>query len=452
MRVRSPLNRPLVCFALLFAGLPRSLAQTAALPAGITDSTAVASASATVPAGDALADAEAKFDAQDYSAALPLLNALLAAHPGDARALFDRGYVESAQGHTAAAEADYRKAMAADPTQFEAHLALGLLLAPTNPGKAATELQAATHLEPRPPNPAAQAQASRTLARLLSKTDPEAARQALLAALKLSPETTGDTLLTAEIAEAAGDLETAEEAYRGVLATAPAAANSDVALEATTGLAHLLIVQKKDAEAELLLRKALTGNAADPVLNSQLANVLVREEKTEDAQAVLENLHAALPDDRNVAQTLADLYTQNGQAAKADPLYVQLLTSAGAPPDAALLAARGDNLVRQHRFADAVIVLKQAAALDPQNGNAWSSLAFAASESHPPQLTLESLAMRSKVMTETPGTYFLAATAWDTLHQTKRAVEMYQQFLAVAGGKFPDEEWEAKHRLITLTR
>jgi hypothetical protein len=29
---------------------------------------------------------------------------------------------------------------------------------------------------------------------------------------------------------------------------------------------------------------------------------------------------------------------------------------------------------------------------------------------------------------------------------------MYKQFLAVAGGRFPDEEWQAKHRLVTLSR
>jgi hypothetical protein len=55
-------------------------------------------------------------------------------------------------------------------------------------------------------------------------------------------------------------------------------------------------------------------------------------------------------------------------------------------------------------------------------------------------------------MSDTPATYFLAATAYDSLHLTKRAVEMYKQFLAVAGGKFPDEEWEAKHRLTALDR
>ena len=32
----------------------------------------------------------------------------------------------------------------------------------------------------------------------------------------------------------------------------------------------------------------------------------------------------------------------------------------------------------------------------------------------------------------------------------KLAVDLYKQFLSVANGKFPDEEWEARHRLIAL--
>jgi hypothetical protein len=45
---------------------------------------------------------------------------------------------------------------------------------------------------------------------------------------------------------------------------------------------------------------------------------------------------------------------------------------------------------------------------------------------------------------------FLEATAHDKLHQFKQATDLYKQFLSVANGNFPDEEWEARHRLIAL--
>ena len=49
-----------------------------------------------------------------------------------------------------------------------------------------------------------------------------------------------------------------------------------------------------------------------------------------------------------------------------------------------------------------------------------------------------------------PWRLFLAATAHDKLHEVKLASDLYKQFLSVANGRFPDEEWEARHRLITL--
>ena len=134
--------------------------------------------------------AEAKIDQRDFEAARPLLQKYLSQNPGDARALFDLGYVEDAGGHEDAAAADYRKAIAADPKQFEARLALGLLLAhQAKFDQAREQLQQATLLSPDPPNPAAQAEAFRTLAELDRSSDPPAARDALVAALKLSPET-----------------------------------------------------------------------------------------------------------------------------------------------------------------------------------------------------------------------------------------------------------------------
>ncbi len=136
--------------------------------------------------------AESKIEQRDFEGARPLLEKYLRQHPADARALFDLGYVEDAGSHEDAAAADYRKAIAADPKQFEARLALGLLLA--HQGKydqAREQMQQATLLTPDPPNPAAQAEAFRTLAELDRSSDPPAARDALVAALRLSPETPG---------------------------------------------------------------------------------------------------------------------------------------------------------------------------------------------------------------------------------------------------------------------
>ena len=65
-------------------------------------------------------------------------------------------------------------------------------------------------------------------------------------------------------------------------------------------------------------------------------------------------------------------------------------------------------------------------------------------------MTLQALALRATLLPQSPSTLFLAAIAHDKLHQVKLASDLYKQFLSVANGKFPDEEWEARHRLITL--
>ncbi len=109
---------------------------------------------AATPAPPQREAAESKIEQKDFEGARPLLVQYLSQNPGDARALFDLGYVEDAANHQDAAAADYRKAIAADPKQFEASMALGLLLA--HQGKyeeARVQVQQATLLTPEPAKP-----------------------------------------------------------------------------------------------------------------------------------------------------------------------------------------------------------------------------------------------------------------------------------------------------------
>jgi tetratricopeptide (TPR) repeat protein len=393
--------------------------------------------------------AETKLAAGDYAGAQAMLQPYLSVHTQDARGWFDLGYAQDATGNDTGAETSYRTAIASNPHQFEAHVALGLLLAKQgHAAQAIPLLSTAEKLNPNPPDPAAQAQANRALARLLLPTDPDAASAALLDALKQSPETADDSLLAGEIATKDGNTDAAADAYGRVIAQTPE--GSPQQAQATAGLAHLLIAARRYPEAESVLRKGIAANPTNTAMQAQLADVLNQEGKPKEAIAALETLHTAQPDDSAVTNMLADLYTQTGDVARAQPLYAQLLQKS--PHDPSLLAADGDALVRAGRFTEAVSVLQEATLLDPKNGNAASSLAFAATQTHQPELVLQALAMRSKVMSETPATYFLAATAYDTLHQTGQAAAMYRQFLSVAGDGFPNEIWQARHRLIALKK
>jgi tetratricopeptide (TPR) repeat protein len=396
------------------------------------------------PVSAEVADAEAAIVKSDWKAAEAKLGLWLAAHPTDARALFDAGYVADAQNLLDDAVALYKRAVEANPQSFEAHAELGLLLARQNKfADARPQLVTATQLDPGDAGAAAKARAWRAMAEIDRAIDPAKASEDLLEALKLSPETPADTLLAASLAEQTGQYDAAEQAYRRILAGDPKSA------PANAGLAHLLIAHKQYPEAETFLRTALAQSPADPALTAQLATVLAAQDKAE-ALPLLQKLHDAHPKDAAITRMLAEVLAEAGDAVGSDHLYVALL--AASPQDPALLVAHGQNLIRQLKYAEAFAAFDKATRLDPSNTDGWSGLAFAASKTNQPLITIQALTMRAKSLPELPSTYFLWATAYDALHQKANAATYYHHFLTASAGKFPDQEWQARQRLLVLEK
>jgi predicted Zn-dependent protease len=390
-----------------------------------------------------VAAAEAAIVKSDWKTAEKTLAGYLVGHPDDARALFDAGYAADAQSQLDQAGAYYERAVKADPKSFEAQLSLGLLLA--RQGKmdeARPALEAATQLDAGGAGPLAKARAWRALAQIDKTQDPSAASSDLLEALKLSPETSRDTLLAAELAEAADQPDAAEAAYRRVLA------KDDKNTEAEAGLAHVLMAKNQYAEAETVVRKALEQSPDDPALTAELARALAAQNKGE-ALPLLQKLHEAHPADDNITRMLADVTAEAGEAA-ADKLYVQLL--AAKPNDAALLIAHGQNLSRQLKYTEAYQVFTRATNLAPSDPDGWSGLAFAAYKLGRTSITLHALTIRSKYVPDNASTYFLWATSYDMLHDRQAAITYYHRFLEAAAGKFPDQEWQARQRLQVLEK
>ena len=421
-----------------------AVGQQSSSSSGAPPSSSSASAATAQPVPDELAAAEAAIAKSDWNAAEAKLDPYLAAHPADARALFDAGYVADAQNRLDDAAALYRRAIAADPKSFEAHISLGLLLARQNKfAEARPELIAATTLDPGLADPTLKARAWRALARIDRDSDPAAASNDLLEALKLTPETPSDTLLAAELAEKTGRYDAAAAAYRRVLDKDPQSA------PASAGLAHLLIQSKRYPEAETLLRAALAKNPDDPTLTAQLATVLANQDKAE-ALPLLQELHAAHPDDPTITRMLAAVLAVAGDFAGSDQLYLHLL--AATPEDPNLLVAHGQNLVHQAQLDKAYAVFDKATQIDPANVDGWSGLAFTASRTGHPDVTLHALTMRSRYAPENASTLWLWATSYDSLHQKIQAATYYHRFLDAAAGKFPNQEWQARQRLLILER
>ena len=389
-------------------------------------------------------EAESLIAQSNWKDAETKLAAWLVDHPTDAHALFDAGYAADAQNHLDDAAAYYRRSIAVDNSSLEAHLSLGLLLARQNKSTdARTELTTATTLDAGEQTSTLKARAWRALARIDETDNPTTASDDLIQALKLSPETPEDTALAADLADRAGEFDAAEAAYRRLLAKDPTSPT------ANAGLAHVLVQQKKLPEAETLLRAALEKSPDDPVITAQLATVLAAQDKAE-AIPLLQKLHDAHPSDAAISRMLADVLAESGDAAASDQIYIALLTAS--PNDPALLIDHGQNLIRQLHFAEAFQVFSKATELAPSNPDGWSGLAFAASKTNRPSVTIHALETRAQFMPENPSTYFLRATSYDTLHDRTQAVSWYHRFLQASQGKFPDQEWQAKQRLALLEK
>ena len=393
-------------------------------------------------------EANAALESHDFQRALKLLTPLAAANPKDARILYDLGSAQDALDQNTPAEQSYRAAIAGDPAFLEPRLALGLLLARAGHlPEARTEFLAATALPTG--DPLLKARAYRALARIDQQSRPAEARDELLAALKLSPETVEDTLLSAELASSsANGAPAAEAAYRRLLAAQP----NDPA--ATAALAHLLVGQTRAGEAETLLNAALAAHPNDPALTAQLVSVYATEGKPGQALPLVEAVNAANPQDAATAHLLANLYIQAGDDAHAEPLLAAL--SAQSPNDAMLADDHARTLIHLKRYAEAEVILARAVS-DPSRfptpadlGNAAGDLAFAASQNDDPATSLRALELRGTVLPTSAPVLFLTAIAHDKLHHVKLAQQAYKQFLAASNGSNPDQEFEARHRLAAL--
>ena len=445
-------TRLLAAFVFI-AALSRSQAQQ--LPAGTSSPDAAAHASAARDEATAgrIHAAEAALERQDYAAAEKILSALAASRPPhapDAQVLYDLGFAQEGTGNDSAAARSYAAALAADPKQAESNVALGLLDARQGQAEDAHRLLlAASSLESAAP--ALRARALRALAALDGPAHPDGAREELLAAIKLTGETPQDLRLTADLAAQSEDWSDAEAAYGRILATIP----GDPA--AAAGLGHVLQREGKLAEADALLTPAAAQHGDDAPLIAQLASVQATEGKTKDAIASVEQLRKLSPAataDPSTGRLLARLYATDGDYPQAEALYTKLL--AASPQDPALLDALGGVQVKEGQFAAAETTLTKAVDLrsafaNPGDwGEAAGHLAFAASNNNDPRTTLRALAARATVLPNSPASLFLEATAHDSLHQVKEAERAYRAFLAVADGKFPDEEFQARHRLVAL--
>jgi len=397
-----------------------------------------------------IVQAEDAIAKNDFTSAETLLRKALATDPTNKeawsyQAWFDLGFVLNRLDRTDESIAAYRKSVAAKPDVFESNLNLGLMLARSRNLEAEPFLRAATTLKPTAHTDEGHARAWLALAHLLEATKPQDALLAYSKASELTPNDPEPHLSAGLLHERQKEFSDAESEYKQVLKLDPHST------EAVIGLTNIYMKSARLADAEPLLRQLAIQRPNDAAIHLQLGRVLVAQDKQEKKDEGTAEIQAALklsPADSDAQRELADLLVQSKKFSDAEKLYRDLLSVH--PNDAEIHGQLGEVFLKEHKFPEAQQEFITTIKLKPDFGAAYGSLAVAANENQNYALTIKALDVRDKLQPEVAMSFFLRATALDHLQDYKTAAVYYQRFLDAAGGKYPNEEWKARHRLVWI--
>ena len=390
-----------------------------------------------------IAQAENAIQKNDFGAAETLLKKALDRDSKNYQAWFDLGFVLNRLGRAEDSIHAYRQSVAAKPDVFESNLNLGLMLARSNNPEAERFLLAATTLKPTDHTEEGQARAWIALGHLLENSKAEDALVAYQKASALTPKDPEPHLSAALLRERQKDFPGAETEYKQVLALDPRST------EAVIGMTNLYMKSSRIGDAEPLLRRLAAERPDDAGIHLQLGRVLAAQGKKDGAIPEIQTALKLSPNDSEAQRDLADLYASTGKNDLAEAAYRTLATAY--PNDAGLHRGLGQALLRQKKFAEAQQELLSAVRMKRDSPDVYVDLAFAASENKNYELTVRALNGRATLAADMPVVcFFLRASAYDHLGDHKAAAVDYHRFLDSANGKYPDQEWQARHRLIAI--
>jgi len=390
------------------------------------------------PLNDLLDEARKDIDAQKYQAAIELLQKFLAEKNDFAYAHFQLGYAYTALGRSKEARPEYEKALQLDPKMAEAALNMGILLLNEEPAAAIGPLQKAVELLPAQSRP-------RTLLGLAYEKngDFKNAASAYEEALALDPKDGETSMHLANLYLQQNRGAEAESKFRAVLAKAP---ESRAGL---LGLAQSIEAEKKP-EAVEAYQNYLKVEPEDAAARGRLVHLLIANEKFDDALAEMEKAQKGGQPSLESLKLRADILI--GQKKWDEAIVVLKQAETLAPQDALLRGGLGRTYMQQRDFVNAEKELKTAIGLDGKNLTYWKDLTttYYLAGNYPATLTL--LDEVAKKEAATPGELFVRALCYDKLQQIKPALEAYQKFLEADQNRNPDQVWQAQQRIIVLKK
>jgi tetratricopeptide (TPR) repeat protein len=390
------------------------------------------------PLNDLLDEAQHDIDANQFEAALTALQKFLAEKPDIAWAHFQLAYAYTALKRTDEARGEYERAATLDPKMSEAFLNLGILLTEKDPAAAVVPLRRAVDLLP------AQSRPRFLLGHALERSgDIPGAVDCYEAALRLDPRDVETIIHLGNLYIGLKRYPDAETKFRAGLELQPKSP------QALLGLAEALDAQKKP-EAAAAFRDYLAVQPDAPGAQSRVIHLLLEQKQYEAALTELDRADAGKSPTLDSLRSRADI--QIGQKKWDDAIITLRKAIKLAPNDAELRGGLGRVFMQKRDFASAEKEIKVALEMDRNNLVYWKDLRSTYYLGGNYSATLATQDLIAKVETPGAGEWFVRALCYDKLNQPKPALEAYEKFLELDQDRNPDQVWQAQQRSKVLRR
>ncbi len=371
----------------------------------------------------------------NYAAAAEVLTRAVAAAPDDYFAHFNLAVAYSLLGDDPHAIPEYRKVLELKPGLYEASINLGQVLVRSgDPASAIPLLAEARRQKPDEVRPAYY------LAEAYAATNqPEQAVDPYTAAIALNPNDASSELGLARVLFELGRFAEADPHYHKAAELDPNL--KSYLLELATGYE-----EHGNPTAALKIFREFPG---DPAVEERMGVILLQSGDLEGAIAALEAAVKGSPTKGNQT-ALVQAYMDHKDVARAEALMQQVI--AAEPKDFNLRMYYGRLLRDDKKIVPAGQQFEAATQIKPEDAQAWSELAgmLILNEQYP--AALAALDRARDLGLEGPGHIFFRATTLDHLQAWKEALEYYQKFLEADQGANPDQEFQARQRVLALKR
>lgn len=299
--------------------------------------------------------------------------------PRDVRASYGLANVYSDQQRWDEAEKYYRQAVAVEPTNVEANIALSyVLVQPNRGGNVASrfvDAEAAARRAIALDNKNAMAYDQLGVALEARGIVSDATDDAYRRAIELKPDYAVAYAHLARLLRKRGRIKDANKAYKQAVELANDVTN-------LTLVAEVLQSEQRYEESENLLRRILTVDESNPAALYLIGRALLVKQNYKEAEVFLSKAAVVSPKTFSVYTTLASLYLRTAKYEKAENMLLKALPLANESERKQLAGALGlvgDGFLREKRTIDAVRALKKAFELDVSNPQLQAKLTAAQS-------------------------------------------------------------------------